>query len=93
MTSRKCLSPYKKLTSLRRPGARLAAIWLMLPPLCLLFYLPLHGAAKRAGEESGGIGGTGVAVEVGSVDDAIIGAASQYAGGTARHDNQRRRDS
>ena len=70
-----------------RLGMCLAAVWLVLP-LCL----PLHRAPGGAGEETGGIGGTGVAVEAGSIDGATIDAANRYGGATAPYDSRRKKD-
>jgi hypothetical protein len=87
MISRQFRKSCKTLAGANRLGMRLAAVWLVLP-LCL----PFHRAPGGAGEETGGIGGTGVAVEAGKINGATIETANRYGGATAWYDSRRKKD-
>lgn len=73
MISRQFRNCCKTLAGANRPGMCLVALGLVLP-----LFLLLHREPGAAGEETGGIGGTGVAVEADRISGVDIQAADQY---------------
>ena len=59
---------YKYLGCSKRP-----CMWLAIVCIVLLLCLPLRSMIGQIGEETGGIGGTGVAIETGGIGGLIIG--------------------